>query len=283
LRILGLVASPRKLGNSEILVKEMLASLPAEFDKEMIHLPSLHIEACKACYACLPEDKNCIINDHLAFLLERIKAADAVIIASACYFLGSQTSIKTISDRLIAILANSHEFIGKKCVTATVYGIPGWEGYAREAVNNFARFLHLDVVGDMLVQAASPGEVVEPDTLGAARQLAAKLLDSSATPISAASGVLACQSCGSSMLQLSPSGQVRCSMCNATGEIKNTGEGYAIVFTEAKHQRFSPAGMAEHSDRLGEVKNSYIANRQELFRRRKPYEAYNWWIVPEEK
>lgn len=283
LKVLGLVASPRKLGNSEILVKEMLASLPAEIDKEMIHLPSLQIEACKACYACLPEDKNCMISDDLAFLLERIKEADAVILASACYFLGSHTSIKTITDRLIAVMANSREFSGKKCVTATVYGIPGWDGYAREAVNNFARFLHLDVVGDMQVQAASPGEVVEPEILATARKLANQLIDPAAAPVSAAEAVLACQVCGSSMLQVRPSGQVRCSMCNAGGELKADGEGYTIVFEKTGHRRFSQEGMAEHGRLLEEVKKSYIANRQELFRRRKPYDAYDWWVVQEGK
>jgi len=284
LKVLGLVASPRKLGNSEILVKEMLASLPAEVDKEMIHLPSLNIGACKACYACLPEEKGCVISDDLAFLLERIKAADAVIIASACYFLGSHTSIKTITDRLIAVMANSREFSGKKCVTATVYGIPGWDGYAREAVMNFARFLHLEVVGDMQVQAASPGEVVEPEVLATARRLAARLLDPAAEPVvTAANDVLACQVCGSSMLQLKPSGQVRCSMCNAAGELQQNGEGYSLVFNTSEHRRFSPEGMAQHGRLLEEVKKSYIAGRQELFRRRKPYEAYQWWVVPEGK
>lgn len=284
MKVLGLVASPRKLGNSEILVKEMLASLPAEVDKEMIHLPSLNIGACKACYACLPEEKGCVISDDLPFLLERIKAADAVIIASACYFLGSHTSIKTITDRLIAVMANSREFSGKKCVTATVYGIPGWDGYAREAVTNFARFLHLEVVGDMQVQAASPGEVVEAEVLATARRLAARLLDPAAEPVvTAANDVLACQVCGSSMLQLKPSGQVRCNMCNAAGELQQNGEGYSLVFNTSEHRRFSPEGMAEHGRLLEEVKKSYIASRQDLFRRRKPYEAYQWWVVPEGK
>ena len=283
MRILGLVASPRSLGNSELLVKDMLASLPENTEKEMIRLAALDIKPCKACYACLPQDKGCVIHDQLDFLLERIKQADAVIIASACYFLGSHTSIKTVTDRLISVLANSAAFEGKKCVTATVYGIPGWEGYARESVNNFARFLHLEVVGDMLVQAASPGEVVTSATLTAARQLAAKLLDPSVSVPPAVTDVLLCNNCGSSLLQFKPSGKVRCVMCNTEGEVQPATAGYTISFSRQEHQRFSPEGMSEHSQLLEQVKNNYIANRHELYRRRKPYEAYSWWVTGEEK
>lgn len=285
MNILGLVASPRNLGNSEILVKEMLASLPPNANKEMIRLADLDIKPCKACYACLDREKSCVINDQLHFLLEKIKAADAVIIASACYFLGTHTSIKIISDRLISVLANSADFSGKKCVTATVYGVEGWEGYAREGVNNFARFLHLTVVGDMLVRAASPGEVAVPEVLAQARELAGRLMDSSVSldkpPL--IDDVLCCRQCGSSFLQLQPSGEVRCILCNVTGKIETNESGYEIHFAEGDHCRFSPVGMSEHADRLIAEKTNFIKNRRELNRRRKAYEAYNEWWVQEEK
>ena len=283
MKILGLVASPRNLGNSEILVKEMLASLPEEAEKEMIRLPALDIQPCRACYACLPQDKSCVIKDQLSGLLDKIKQADAVIIASACYFLGSHTSIKTLSDRMISILANSADFSGKRCVTITVYGIPGWEGYAREMVNNFARFLHLDVVGDMLVQAASPGEAAVPAVLEQARQLAAALVGPAAKAASNADHVLSCQQCGSSFLQLQPSGKVRCVMCNAVGELAPSTDGYSVSFEEQDHLRFSPAGMAEHAARLEAEKTNYITNRRDFYQRRKAYEGYNtWWVKREE-
>lgn len=278
MKVLGLVASPRRSGNSEILVKDMLAALPADVNKEMIRLTDLDIKPCKACYACLPKDNSCVIKDDLAFLLDYIKAADAVIIASACYFLGPHTSIKTVGDRLISVLGNGSDFAGKKCVTVVSYGIPGWEGYSRESVNNFARFLHLEVVGSMAVQAASPGEAVQGDVLTVARDLAGRLISPTSADTTKA-GVHLCQGCGSSLLQLAPSGQLRCVMCGAQGKLKATAEGFDVEFTEG-HVRFSPEGMAEHSQLLTEIKQRYIANRGELFRRRKPYGEYDWWVEP---
>lgn len=275
MKVLGLVASPRRLGNSEILTKEMLAALPASAEREMIRLPDLDIQSCKACYACLAADQVCSIQDDLGYLLDKIKAADAVIIASACYFLGPHTSIKIVGDRLISVLANTDAFAGKRCVTAVVYGIPGWEGYAREAVLNFARFLHLDVVGSMLVQAASPGETVTPEAMSEARRLAGRLLEGEAEL--ALPGVLTCSRCGSSLLQVSPTGAVRCVMCDSHGRMKKDGDKVSIQFERREHYRFSSAGQDEHVQLLAEIRQRYLANRSELYKTRKPYAEFDYW------
>lgn len=279
MKVLGLVASPRKSGNSEILVKEMLAAMPADVEKEMIRLTSLDIKLCSACYACLPGGKCCVIKDDLEFLLDRIKAADAVVIAAACYFLGPHTTIKTINDRLVSVLAESAAFTGKRCVTAVTYGVPGWDGFARESVNNFARFLHLEVVGNMLVQAASPGEVVRPEILAEARELAGKLL-SPAPSDPGLPGVITCRQCGSSLLQLTPDGQARCVMCGSHGQLKPVAGGFAIDYAPEGHIRFSPSGMEAHSRLLEEIKQQFIATRTELAQRRKPYSEFDWWVQP---
>lgn len=279
MRILALVASPRRLGNSEILAKEMLASLPDEIEKEMIRLTDLAIGPCRACYACLPAGKDCVLEDDLDFLLDRIRAADGVVIVSPCYFLGSHTTVKTIGDRLISVLADQAGFSGKRCVTATVYGIPDWEGYAREAVRNFARFLHLEVVGSMAVQAANPGEAVCPEVLAQAAELAQRLIGA-ASPREEAAGAILCKGCASSLLQVARSGEVHCVMCGAKGRLSQDGGEISAAFAAEEAGRFSPEGMEEHARRLAQVKEEYLANRGELFKIRKPYENYDWWVKP---
>lgn len=279
MKVLGLVASPRKLGNSEILAKEMLGSLPEHVEKSLIRLTDLVIKPCKACYACLPEDKGCVLEDDLEFLLAQIKCADAVIIATPCYFLGTHTMLKQISDRLICILQQSKDFAGKKCVVAVTYGVSGWEGYAREAAVNFARFMHLEVAGSMLVQAASPGEVITPEILSEARTLAQKLLADKA--MAEEQPAYACTFCGSTLLQLVPQGGVRCPMCGAKGKLSGAAETLGIAFDAPEHYRFSKEGMAEHARKLETIKAQYVARHRELNQVRKPYQQYDWWVRPE--
>lgn len=278
LKVLGLVASARRLGNSEILAKEMLASLPEHVEKTLIRLTDLEIKQCTACYACLPEGNRCIIQDDFEFLLSHIKQADAVIITAPCYFLGPHTTVKLINDRLISVIQEASAFAGKKCAVAVSYGINDWEGYAREAVVNFARFLHLDVMGSMLVRAASPGEVVKPEVLAEAHRLAAALIDGK--PVLPADGPLCCDECGSTLLQLSPNGAVECRMCGLSGKLEAQEGNIRLQFGKREHRRFSPQGMAEHGKVLEAVRDEYIAQRQELNRLRKPYQANDWWVKP---
>jgi len=260
MKILGLIASPRRLGNCEIIVSEMLRSLPDSFEKEMIRLPALAINDCKACYACLPSEKGCIIKDDLDFFLERIRQADRIIIASPCYFLGAHTSIKKICDRLISILNNAHEFTEKKCVTVITYGVPGWEGYAREMLMSFSRFLHLDHQGDLLIQAANPGESATDAILEQARELAQRLL-STKHQEQALTTIHLCPQCSSSLWKINQQGILRCPLC------------------DNKH-RYSPEGMSEHGKLLESIKERYIANHHELMQTRKLYEQRDWWIEP---
>ena len=279
MKVLGLVASARKLGNSEILVKEILSALPEDTEKTMLRLTELDIRQCNACYACLPEDKTCVIQDDFAFFLDAVKAADAIVLAVPCYFLGTQTSLKLLNDRFISVLHQAKEFAGKPCVIAVTYGIPGWQGYAREAAVNFARFLHLDVLGTMLVNAASPGEVVVPEVLQQARGLGSLLL--SGKPAEVSEELLRCRDCGSTLLQILATGEVRCRMCGLSGKIQMDGDRLELSFDQPKHPRFSPEGMSEHAKVLEAVKQQFIMTRQELNKLRKPYQEMNWWIKPE--
>ena len=158
MKVLAIVASARKTGNSEILAKAMLAELPANVEKSLLRLDELTIEPCRACYACLGAGKECVIDDDYKRFLAQVKAADAVIIAAPVYFLGMHTRLKLLCDRLISVLNEATEYTGRRCVVAVPYGVEGWQGYGVEATMSFARFLHLDVVGVLPVHAANPGE-----------------------------------------------------------------------------------------------------------------------------
>ncbi len=133
-RILGIVASPRKVGNSEILVKVIMEAAGPDNELEMIRLTDLDIKGCRACYSCLPQEAACIIEDDLAFLLEKVRNADAVVIAAPCYMLGPNGSIKKLKDRFVSIGNKFEQFAGKPCVTVTTYGAPNWEGYTEQEI-----------------------------------------------------------------------------------------------------------------------------------------------------
>ena len=276
MKVLAIVSSARKTGNSEILAKAMLAALPDSTEKKLLRLPDLAIEPCKACYACLDKGASCIINDEFNELLHQVRQADAVILASPVYFLGMHTRLKLVCDRLISVLNEADAYTGRRCVVAVPYGVEGWQGYGVEATVSAARFLHLDVVGVLAVHAANPGEVVQPEILDQAEQMARRLLVESVLPAGQATMEIACAVCGSGLLRLHKTGALTCVICGATGSVEASGQAGQKLdcrWDSPQHYRYSPAGMTEHAERLASIKQDFIARRQALVELRKPYKA----------
>jgi NAD(P)H-dependent FMN reductase len=281
MKVLAIVSSARKTGNSEILAKAMLAALPDSAEKRLLRLPDLAIEPCKACYACLDKGASCIINDEFNELLRQVRQADAVILASPVYFLGMHTRLKLVCDRLISVLNEADAYTGRRCVVAIPYGVEGWQGYGVEATVSVARFLHLDLVGVLPVQAANPGEVVQPEVLDQAVKMALRLIDDSAPPAGDkllpagqdAAGIV-CAVCGSGLLRLNKTGAVTCVICGAAGSVEiggQPGQTLDCRWDSPDHYRYSRAGMTEHAERLESIKQDFIARRIVLLELRKPY------------
>ena len=284
MKVLAIVASARKTGNSEILAKEMLASLPDSVEKRMICLAELNIEPCRACYACLPTGSDCVIQDDFSSFLRQLRAADAVILSSPVYFLGMHTRLKLICDRLISVLNEADKYAGRRCVVTVPYGVAGWQGYGVEATVSFARFLHLDVVGVLPVHAANPGEAVRSEVLNAARGMAERLIvgeeENFAADVSQGleSGDITCAFCGSGLVRLRKNGEVRCAICDARGLVDFGREeaGPSCRWEEPAHFRYSGAGMKEHAERLESIKRDFISRRHELADCRAPYRKLQW-------
>ena len=284
MNVLGLVASPRRLGNSEIIVKEMMNLLPDRWEKKMLQLNDLRIERCKACYACLPSDKRCIIQDDLNFFLDAIKAADKVIIAAPVYYLGQQTSLKLINDRMISLQTKSAEyFTGKQCVIAVPHTVPDWEGYAREATMHFARFLGLTVTGVAVINAELPGDAVQDEaSLDTIRKLAQSLVDNSVVDLSDPEKAY-CPECGSSLLQIFHQGKWRCVMCAASGHWTAGNGRFVLDMEPSHHRRYTMEGMDEHGAVLNEVKANYISRRAVVGEVQNRYRPMDIWIRPERR
>lgn len=69
MRILGIVGSNRKKGNSYLLLKEMFRNLP-EIEMKIIQIAELNIKPCRLCFkVCAKEPYQCIIKDDFEMLL----------------------------------------------------------------------------------------------------------------------------------------------------------------------------------------------------------------------
>ena len=280
-RILGIVASPRKQGNCEILTKVIMEAAGPDNLLEMIRLTDLDIKGCRACYSCLPDDAACVIDDDLGFLLEKVRSADAVVIAAPCYILGPNASIKKLQDRFVSIGNKYGQFAGKPCVTVTAYGAPDWEGYTEQALNLTARFLNLRLVDSGVFFGAHPAEVIEkPADLQRARQLGKALFDPDYKRTAKASE---CPVCWSDILKYDGD-KVVCPFCGTRGEIKVEGEKAGLSFYPEEHHRFTDEGRTHHFDTyLNSKKQEFLNKRKHYKELQVPYRDTNYWVAPDKK
>lgn len=272
-RVLGIIATARRFGNSELMVKHILSRLPVQVEKRMLNLAELKLEYCRACYKCLEPGQSCPLPDDLNFVLEGIRQADAIVLAVPVYFLGPHASLKVFADRLLGVGANSEQYAGKACVTITTYGAPGWMGYAQEVVDMLPKLFRFQHVGSLLVHAALPGEgLANPQVVAELDRLARALQ----TGGEVTRAPFACPDCGSGYVRLQQADAFLCPLCGSTGNVGQAG----LELGESRQQsRFSPEGLKEHFNHwLVEMKQKFLQNRVQLKEVQKPYRGLDWWV-----
>ncbi len=276
-KALGMVISERKLGNSELLVKEIMAGVPEPCDRELIRLTELEIKPCRGCYRCLRSEEGCNIKDDFNFVMNKIREADALVIGMPVYFLGPHASFKLLTDRIMGLGRYAEKTRGKPCVVVMSYGIPGWDGYTRTAALSLPRFLQMKVVECWLVKAALPGEsLLNSHNMEYARKIGLSLF----TRQEFDKGPYMCLDCGSDLFRLLPGEIVECPLCAAKGSIGTAG---ISLFAESGRGRFSKEEIQKHFGADGwltGMKDKFQVERARLQEVQKPYKEMNWWIKP---
>ena len=117
MKALAINGSPRPGGNTEILLKKVLEPLEAAgWSTEYLRIGGKPIRGCMACMKCVEKRNGRCINedDVLNYYLEKMYAADAIILGSPTYFAGITPELKALIDRSgFVALANGGAFSGK--------------------------------------------------------------------------------------------------------------------------------------------------------------------------
>ena len=96
--VLGIVGSPRRGGNTEIVVKNALKAAGKEgAETEIVLLSEKKVEPCIACGAC--SSGKCVIDDDFMEVFEKMTNADGLIFASPSYYESMTPQMKALIDR----------------------------------------------------------------------------------------------------------------------------------------------------------------------------------------
>jgi len=103
MKILIVLGSPRKNGNSETVARIIVESLAEgqELDAYYLRLTEFDIAPCNGCGGCAKTGM-CVLKDDMINLYQRADDADIIILTSPIYFYGPSAQIKTYIDRFQA-------------------------------------------------------------------------------------------------------------------------------------------------------------------------------------
>lgn len=108
MKMLVLLGSPRKGGNSETLARQIAAPIEEGGGSvEYIHLNSLNLRPCQGCGGC---DKTgvCVVKDDMGAVFEAVDWADRILLVSPVYFYGLSAQCKIFGDRMQALWARKY-------------------------------------------------------------------------------------------------------------------------------------------------------------------------------
>ena len=127
MKAIGLVGSPRKGGNVDILLQKALEGARDKgAETTLFYLNDMHIRGCQACFACKKTGK-CVVKDDMQAIYQAIDEADGVIMGSPVYFGRISAQLAPVLDRLYAYLmpdSSSTLAQGKKCGLVFTQGQP---------------------------------------------------------------------------------------------------------------------------------------------------------------
>jgi len=169
MKVVAINGSPRKNGNTVILINEVFKILQQnEIETEIIQLGNKPVHGCTACMKCKEiQDGQCHIkNAHLNYCIEKMVEADGIIIGSPVYFADVTTEIKALIDVAGYVTRANGHLLKRKVGAAVIAVRRGGALHAFESVNNFFLINQMVVPGSSYWNFAfgrEPGDVLKDE------------------------------------------------------------------------------------------------------------------------
>ena len=257
MKILALIASGRKKGNSLIAATYVAKKLNAEL--EVINLTKLNIEPCKACYACLYGEE-CKIEDDVNLVYERIKESDVILICSPVYWLDATGKMKALIDRQFMAIPYLNDFSKKYAAIITPYGFEELKGWASSTHIILAKVMGLNLLINAEINAALPGEILIKNENVEKLDLVVKALQNKEKIVLENQ----CPVCLNSIFRVNNG--IFCPICGSKLDIE--------LNVVEKGGRLELKWMAEHYDILKNMKEEFKRKKDEIFNALKMVEGY---------
>jgi multimeric flavodoxin WrbA len=152
MKVLGISGSPRREGNTDILLNAALEVLAVEgVQTEFLSLADRPIKPCVACRGCFASDTMRCVQEAPAFegILDKFAETDGILIGSPVYFGSATPQIMALLDRVGYVSRKYPQLLRRKVGAAIVV--------ARRAGQNFtfAQLNYFFLISEMIVPGSS--------------------------------------------------------------------------------------------------------------------------------
>src|SRR5512136_2458387 len=169
MKVVAFNGSARKDGNTAILVNTVFKELKkAGIKTELIQLSGKKIRGCTACGKCFTnQDRHCAITNDIANdCIDRMLAADGIILASPTYFADVSTEMKALIDRSGFVAKANQDMFRRKVGAAVIAVRRGGAIHAFDTINHFFFINQMIVPGSSywnIGLGLAPGDVNRDD------------------------------------------------------------------------------------------------------------------------
>jgi multimeric flavodoxin WrbA len=103
-KVCGIVGSPKKNGNVDLLVSQVLKGASSQGAKtQKIYLNDLRIKPCQSC-GVDPYPKHCLFDDDMKVVYSALESCDAIVLGSPVYFDTVSAQTKLVIDRVNCLM-----------------------------------------------------------------------------------------------------------------------------------------------------------------------------------
>jgi multimeric flavodoxin WrbA len=151
MKVIAFNGSPRPDGNTSLLIKHVFAPLQAAgIETELVQVGGQLLAGCKACYHCFQtKDSRCVqTGDIVNDCVEKMLAADGIILASPTYFADITPEMKALIDRA-GFVTRSTGALRRKLGAAVIAVRRAGEIHAFDTINHFFLISEMIVPGSV--------------------------------------------------------------------------------------------------------------------------------------
>ena len=173
MNILVLSGSPRKGGNTDLLVEAFVKGASPRHHVEVVSAHECKINPCVGCNSCFArEDHACCQKDDMQIVYEKMTKAEMLVIASPVYFYGLSAQLKAVIDRFHNPIRDTFHIHKMALLLVGAASLPELFDGILAQYELCLKFFKLEDMGRVLVRSAKDkGDVKNGDSLKQAFEL----------------------------------------------------------------------------------------------------------------